>query len=73
MGLSLSVSCESDAVEIQLTNAETEGIKTLQPTLSADVESVFGVDDFGKPREVSAKAFLDAVQKLLKEKEKAER
>ncbi|HSZ59225.1 MAG TPA: hypothetical protein VK797_26525 [Tepidisphaeraceae bacterium] len=66
MGLNLRVSSGSDAVEIQLTNAETEGIKTLQRTLAADADTVFGVDDFGKPREVSDEAFLDAVQNLLK-------
>jgi hypothetical protein len=66
MGLSLRVSSESDAVEIQLTKAETEGLKTLQGTLSAEVDAVFGVDDFGKPREVSGEAFYDAVQSLLK-------
>ena len=66
MGLNLSVSCGSDAVEIRLTNAETEGIKTLQPTMSADVETVFGVVDFGKRREVSGEAFAHAVRNLLK-------
>ena len=66
MGLNLRVSTGSDAVEIQLTNAETEGIKTLQRTLAADVDIVFGVDDFGKLREVSGEAFLESVQRLLK-------
>jgi hypothetical protein len=65
MGLNLSFTCGGDQLMIPMGRPESEAVASAANLFPAECETLFGVDDFGKPREVASDALAAAAETLL--------